>query len=76
MLITRTSMISGEVNTLEIACTEAQLARWQAGEKIQDCMPDVPAPLREYIKSGITPLEWVEAFGRPPRSQRQRRRPS
>ena len=75
MLITRKSMISGEVNTLEVDCTPEQLAAWEAGMKIQDAMPEVEAPLREYVKSGITPQEWVETFGRPPRSHRQRRRP-
>ena len=72
-MITRRSMISGKVNTLDVACTEEQLARWQAGEKIQDCMPDVPAPLREYLMTGTTPQEWTAMFGRPPRSHRQRR---
>ena len=76
MLITKRSQISGEVNTLEVDCTEEQLARWKAGEKIQDCMPDVSAPLREFLMTGITPTEWLEMFGPPPRSHRQRRRPS
>ena len=76
MLITRTSPISGTTHSLEVNCTLEQLAAWEAGTLIQDAMPDVEAPLREYIKSGITPQEWVETFGRPPRSQRQRRRPS
>ena len=66
MLITRTSMISGKTHTLDIACTEEQLARWQAGEKIQDCMPDVLAPLREFLMTGTTPQEWTAMFGRPP----------
>ena len=29
---------------------------------IQDAMPGVPAPLREFVKSGITPEEWVGIF--------------
>ena len=76
MLITRKSMISGEVNTLEVDCTEEQLERWQSGEKIQDAMPNVPAPLREYLMTSTTPVEWAEMFGKPPRSHRQRRRPA
>ena len=66
MLITRRSMISGKVNTLDVACTEEQLARWQAGEKIQDCMPNVQPPLREFLMTGTTPQEWTAMFGRPP----------
>ena len=76
MKITRTSPVTGVTHTLEVDCTPEQLEAWEAGTLIQDAMPDVEAPLREYIKSGITPQEWVETFGRPPRSQRQRRRPS
>ena len=76
MLITRTSPISGATHSLEVNCTPEQLAAWEVGTLIQDAMPTVDSPLREYIKSGITPQEWVETFGRPPRSHRQRRRPS
>ena len=76
MLITRKSMISGEVNTLEVDCTPEQLAAWEAGMKIQDAMPEVEAPLREYVKSGITPSEWVAMFGRSPRMSRYQARKS
>ena len=75
MLITRKSMISGEVNTLDIPCTEEQLMRWQAGEKIQDCMPNVPAPLREFLMTGTTPDEWAAMFGRPRCARCRVRRP-
>ena len=76
MLITRRSQISGEVHTLEVNCTPEQIAAWEAGMLIQDAMPNVEAPLREFIKSGISPAEWLETFGPPPRSHRQRRRPA
>ena len=66
MLITRKCMISGEVNSLEVDCTEAQIAAWEAGEKIQDAMPNVPPPLREFLMTGTTPAEWNAMFGRPP----------
>lgn len=72
MLITRRSQISGEVNTLEVDCTEEQLAAWEAGMLIQDAMPQVPAPLREFVKSWVTPTEWTAMFGRPPCSPRCR----
>ena len=69
-------MISGEVNTREVNCTSEQIELWQAGMKIQDAMPDVPAPLREFLMTGTTPQEWISMFGRLPRSHRQRHRPS
>ena len=74
MLITRRSQISGEVHTLEVDCTEAQIELWQAGVKIQDAMPNVSAPLREFVKSGITPSEWTAMFGRLPRALKQSHR--
>ena len=76
MMITRCSQISGEVHTLEIDCTPEQIALWQSGVKIQDCMPDVPAPLREFLMTGTTSQEWVEIFGPPPKVPRRRLRPS
>lgn len=73
MEITRTSMITGATHTLEVDCTPEQLEAWEAGTLIQDAMPAVDAPLREYIKSGITPQEWTAMFGRPPRMPRRKR---
>lgn len=73
MKITRTSPITGVTHTLEVDCTPEQLAAWEAGTLIQDAMPGAEAPLREYIKSGITPQEWLETFGPPPWAKRRKR---
>ena len=73
MLITRTSPISGKTHALEVRCTPEQLAAWESGVLIQNAMPDVEAPLREYVKSGITPQEWTAMFGRPPKALRRKR---
>ena len=73
MKITRTSPITGVTNTLEVDCTPEQLEAWEAGTLIQDAMPGVEASLREFVKSGITPQEWIETFGRPPRMPRRKR---
>ena len=62
MKITRTSSLSGKVNTREIDVTDAQIMLWQEGVHIQDVMPNVPAEEREFIMTGITPEEWDEAF--------------
>ena len=72
MLITRRSQISGEVHTLEVNCTPEQIAAWEAGMLIQDAMPNVEAPLREFIKSGISPAEWLETFGPPPWAKKRK----
>ena len=73
MLITRTSPISGATHTLEVNCTPEQLAAWEAGTLIQIAMPDVEAPLREFVKSGISPLEWRQTFGPPPWAKKRKR---
>ena len=63
MLITRTSP-SGRTVTLDVPCTVEQLALWESGlALIQDAMPQVPASLREFLKTGIPPEEWDEMLG-------------
>ena len=63
MKITRRSMITGITNTLEINVTDAQLADWKGGTLIQDAMPQVSAPDREFVKTGVTGEEWTAIFG-------------
>ena len=59
MKITKKSMLTGVEHTLEIPCTPEQLFNWQyKGGHIQDAMPNVPAPQREFLMTGITPEEW------------------
>lgn len=58
MLITRTSMLSHETHTLDLPVTEEQLAAYAAGGFLQDVFRHLPPPLREFIKTGITPEEW------------------
>lgn len=63
MKITRTSPFSGLKHTMEISVTQAQLDAWKNGELIQRAMPNLAPDQREFIKTGITPKEWAEAFG-------------
>ena len=58
MKITRTSPFTGKVNTMDIAVTEDQLARWEGGELIQRAMPNLSPSEREFIMTGITNDEW------------------
>jgi hypothetical protein len=37
--------------------------RWQAGEFIQDALPELSCDEREILISGICPECWVEIFG-------------
>jgi hypothetical protein len=58
MNITRKSLISGKLHTLDLPVTEAQLRAYADGALLQDAFPDLAAPLREFIKTGVTPEEW------------------
>lgn len=60
MLITRQSLISGIIRTLEIPVTAEQLETWQAGAYIQDAMPELEPAQREFLMTGITTQEWDE----------------
>jgi hypothetical protein len=59
MNITRKSLISGKLHTLDLPVTEAQLQAYEDGALLQDAFPELAAPLRKFIKTGITPAEWT-----------------
>ena len=63
MQITRTSMISGNTNTMELNVTQELLTAWESGVNIQVAMPQLNAEEREFVKTGMTPTEWNELFG-------------
>lgn len=68
MKVTRTSEISGRTVTLELPVTASQMQRLEAPnrkEAIQTIFPTLAAPYREFLKSGISPLEWKDMFGDP-----------
>jgi hypothetical protein len=60
MKITRTSIISGNMNSMEIDVTFNQYQSWIDGELIQVAMPHLSSDELEFIKTGITPSEWKE----------------
>lgn len=49
----------------EYSCTvpTSGLEAWLNGELIQRAMPEVSADDREFLKSGISPTGWSQAFG-------------
>lgn len=55
-------MVTGNITTKDIDVSVQQLDAWQNGLLIQDAMPQVSAPDREFIKSGITNEEWNNLF--------------
>ena len=62
MQITRKSPMTGEVNTMEINVTAAQIAAWENGELAQSAFPDASPSEREFIMSGYTDFDWDEMF--------------
>ena len=62
MQITRKSIVSGKINTIDLPINEYQLARYEGGALVQDAFPDLDADGREFLISGITPEEWAETF--------------
>lgn len=58
MIITKTSPMTGMINTMDVSVTEFQIARWQGGMLIQDAMPDLSVDEREFIMTGMTPADW------------------
>jgi len=62
MLITKKSLVTGNTTTKDIKISIHQLNAWKNGMLIQDAMPQVSAPDREFIKSGITNEEWNNLF--------------
>ena len=63
MLITRKSLISGNINTMSLPITEEQYNAWEQGTLVQVAMPHLSPDEREFVMSGITPEEWAETFG-------------
>jgi hypothetical protein len=62
MLITRKSMYSGKVNTMDLPITDEQIARWESDTLIQNAFPNLNADQREFLMTGILPEEWDEMF--------------
>lgn len=63
MLISRTSLITGKSNTMELPLTEEMITAWEISDlKIQDAFPFLTATEREFLLSGATPEEWNEFF--------------
>ena len=64
MLVERTSVISGQVNTRALPITVEQLDNYYLkGMLLQDAFPNLLPSQREFIKTGITSKEWDNLFG-------------
>ena len=62
MLITRKSMMSGVIRTLDLPVSPQQIRDWEGGMLIQTAMPHLSKADREFIITGVTDAEWQETF--------------
>ena len=70
--VTRFSQITGIQHTLYLPIAQSELDAYERRDLLlQDAFPDLPAPEREFIKSGITPEEWQQFVVSPPPIQEE-----
>lgn len=62
MLIKRKSPLTGQINEMEVDCTQEEYEAWQRGALIQDAMPRANADQREFCMTGYTPEDWAKIF--------------
>lgn len=63
MYITRLSILSGNLNAMNIDITPEQLKSIEElNELIQNTVPHLSASEREFLMSGITDAEWDAEF--------------
>ena len=58
MKITRQSILSKKISSMDIDVTHEQIAQWESGVLIHQAMPHLCEDEREFIMTGITPDEW------------------
>lgn len=63
MKITRTSQFTKRLHTMDLDVTTEQLAEHENGVSAQRAFPNLSAPEREFLLTGVTPEEWAATFG-------------
>lgn len=67
MKIARKSLLSGEINILDLPVTQQQLDRFEnrraTGEYVQTIFKELSPADREFILNGITAAEWAKTYG-------------
>ena len=66
MTLQMKSKLSGQTHEIFLPIEPFEYIKWLIAEPqplIQDAFPQLSDDEREFIKTGITPAEWDEAFG-------------
>jgi len=67
MQVTNISQLSGKETTMELDITPEQLERFynrrENGEYVQTIFPNLTPAEREFLLTGISPIEWEKIFG-------------
>jgi hypothetical protein len=68
MLVSNISNLTGKEHTMELDVTVEQLQRFvnrrETGEHVQTIFPHLTKGEREFLLTGITPIEWERIFGK------------
>jgi len=62
MDITRRSPWSKQTNTMRLDVSDEEYSAWRGGKLIQDAMPRLNSAEREFLKTGLTPGDWLDMF--------------
>lgn len=62
MKITKTSPLTGKINTMDLDVTQAQMDQFADGAFVQVAFSNLNADEREFILTGITKEEWDATF--------------
>lgn len=61
MLVAKRSVVSNQINTMELDVTKEELSRHANGEYVQKVFPDLSVEEREFLITGMS-LEEQEQF--------------
>ena len=62
MDITRRSPWSKRTVTMRLDVSDEEFVTWRNGKLIQESMPRLNSAEREFIKTGLTPGDWLDMF--------------
>lgn len=60
MLVSNKSILTGDINTMDLPVTLEEIIRFINGELVQKVFPHLSDEHREFLLNGITPQEWKE----------------